>query len=136
MTERPKTFLRGHDGKVFSVLTDAGWQPSDGDGIPLPPPAPAPVVVPWHHASEPDAMEMAGNFTRAVARWVKAGAPVVSEADYQARSAICAPCEYWDGSARMGLGKCKAPGCGCTSLKRWLATEVCTQGKWPALPGK
>ncbi len=84
---------------------------------------------------EPTLVELATNFTGAMAGWAKAGFKTVSRADYDARSAACEPCEYWDGQARLGLGKCKAPGCGCTAFKRWLATEVCKhpQGsRWPA----
>ncbi len=91
------------------------------------PPPPEPL-------REPTVAELAVNFTGAMGRWIKAGVPVVSAEAYAARSAICSPCEHWDGRARLGLGKCKAPGCGCTSLKRWLATESCPLGKWPATP--
>jgi hypothetical protein len=68
-------------------------------------------------------------------RWVRAGFPTVSADEYAARSAACDPCELWDGAARFGLGKCMAPGCGCTRFKRFLATEICRhpQGsRWPA----
>jgi hypothetical protein len=83
--------------------------------------------------AEPTLAELAANFTSAVARWIGAGAPVVAEATYHARAAACAACSLWDASARAGLGKCQAPGCGCTKLKRWLATERCPLGKWPEL---
>jgi hypothetical protein len=81
----------------------------------------APVVV----LAEPKPAEMAANFAVAVARWVAAGAPVVSAEVYAEREAACDSCPLWDAKARLGLGKCKAPKCGCTSLKRWLATEAC-----------
>jgi hypothetical protein len=80
--------------------------------------------------------ELAGNFAGAMTRWIAAGAPVVSAETYAARAAVCEGCEHWDGAARLGLGKCKAPGCGCTSLKRWLATEKCPLTKWPDSPAK
>lgn len=85
---------------------------------------------------EPDAAEMAVNLGKAAVKWVAAGFPVVTQAQYDERSAICGPCEYWDGAANLRFGKCKAPGCGCTKFKRWLATEQCKhpQGsKWPAI---
>lgn len=84
---------------------------------------------------EPNAAEMAVNLATAAAAWAAAGFPVVPQAEYDARSVACAPCQYWDGRARLGLGKCKAPGCGCTKLKRWLATEKCKHpegSRWPA----
>lgn len=80
--------------------------------------------------TEPTAAELAANFTVAVARWSAAGFPVVSRKIYDARAAICAPCEFWDGSARLDLGKCTHKKCGCTKMKRWLATEKCPLGKW------
>lgn len=89
---------------------------------------------------EPTTIELASNFLTATARWAAAGAPLATPAQYQARTSICegsgagtgtiAKCEFWDGSARAGLGKCTAPGCGCTRFKRWMATERCPKGKW------
>lgn len=84
--------------------------------------------------AEPTLVEMAGNFASATARWAGAGFPVVSAAVYAARAAACAVCPLWDADARLGLGKCQAPGCGCTSFKRYLATERCKHpsgSKWP-----
>lgn len=80
--------------------------------------------------AEPGLTELAGNFGRAVAKWASAGFPVVEEGDYQARLAACQACSHWDGAARLGLGKCRAPKCGCTRLKLWLRTEKCPMGKW------
>lgn len=86
-------------------------------------------------------VELATNFAGAIAGWLAAGAPVVDQMTYDVRTAACEVCPYWDGKARLGLGKCRAPGCGCTSFKRWLATERCKHpegSRWPALqtPGK
>ena len=67
---------------------------------------------PQQDPDEPSATEMAVNVTKALSSWIAAGAPVVDQPTYDARTAACEPCEYWDGSARLGLGKCKAPGCG------------------------
>ena len=83
---------------------------------------------------EPTIAELALNFGEAMERWTRAGFPTVSRAEYEARSAACEPCELWDGQARFGLGKCQAPGCGCTQFKRWLGTERCKHpagSKWP-----
>ena len=80
---------------------------------------------------EPSLAELAQNFSTATARWAIAGFPVVTPEVYQERSRACEACDLWDGSARLGLGKCNAPGCGCTRFKRWLATERCVKGKWP-----
>jgi len=86
-----------------------------GDGNPIPAPL-------------PNALEMVKNFTKAAGRWADAGFPTVTENVHDARAAICESCEEWDGKARMGAGKCNA--CGCTGLKRWLATESCPLKKW------
>jgi len=81
--------------------------------------------------SEPTLAELTTTFSTAVARWAVSGFRVVDEPSYVARSAACDACPFWDATARLGLGKCNSPGCGCTKLKRYLATEKCPQGKWP-----
>ena len=80
---------------------------------------------------EPSPVELAANFATAVTKWVEAGFPVVSAEVFRRRSLACDSCEYWDGAARFGLGKCTHKKCGCTRMKRWLATEKCPLGKWP-----
>ena len=80
--------------------------------------------------AEPTALELASNFASAVARWAAAGFQVASREAYDGRTAACAACEFWDGSARLGLGKCAHKKCGCTRFKRWLASERCPLGKW------
>lgn len=79
---------------------------------------------------EPTLAELASTFASAVSGWAAAGFPVTVEAVYAERAGACSRCEYWQEAARLGLGKCTAPGCGCTRLKRWLATERCVLGKW------
>ena len=79
---------------------------------------------------EPTTTELATNFSTAVARWMAAGFPVVSPEVFNQRSATCDGCEFWDGRARFGLGKCTHRKCGCTKMKRWLTTEKCPIGKW------
>ena len=87
--------------------------------------------------AEPTVIDLA---TRAAyAAWRAAAAALhgervlVTEAEYAARWWCCESCPHWDGAARAGLGKCNAPNCGCTKLKRWLATETCPLRKWPPL---
>lgn len=105
------------------ILAWGCW--GDCNNTPPMPPSRPPAL------SEPTVMELAANFVGAMERWATAGFPVADKAVYAARSAVCDTCEFWDGTARFGLGKCKAPGCGCTSMKRWLATERCPLNKWP-----
>lgn len=94
-------------------------------------PAPPVLQIMAPKLAEPTLADLASNFATAVQKWAAGGFNTVTKEDYGSRAAVCAVCEFWDGSARAGLGKCNAPGCGCTRLKRWLATERCPLGKWP-----
>lgn len=87
---------------------------------------------PGQFPPEPTPAEMAVNIGKAGAKWIAAGFPVLSQARYDERAAACNACPLWDAKARLGLGKCNA--CGCTALKRWLATERCPHGKWAIAP--
>lgn len=78
----------------------------------------------------PTAFDMAKNFAGSMAKWAKAGFTTVEKSEYENRIGICQGCEFWDGSARGGLGKCNHKQCGCSRLKHWLATEKCPIGKW------
>lgn len=103
-----------------------------GGSAPSAPPA-APAIAAG--VEEPTTLELAANFAGAVGRWSAAGFPVVSAEVCASRADACDGCELWDAKARLGLGKCRAPGCGCTSLKRWLASERCPHPggpRWPA----
>ncbi len=95
------------------------------------PHVPAPAKYPARRT--PTVLELARNFGGAMVEWIGAGMPVVSEAQYAERAAICGGCEFWDGTARRGLGRCDAPGCGCSVFKRFLKTARCVKGKWPDL---
>jgi len=97
-------------------------------------PSPVPETVPA--PPEPTLVDLATNFATATARWAAEGFPVVDQAVYAARAAACDACEYWDGAARLGLGKCKHAKCGCTRFKRWLATERCPIARWPFLTSR
>lgn len=93
-----------------------------------PPPAPP---------KDPTVTELAENFTAAMERWASAGFKTVTREEYDARAAACDACPYWDPNGWFGLGKCKAPGCGCTKFKRWLATEQCAHpegSRWQMQP--
>lgn len=80
---------------------------------------------------EPRWTDNAMNLGRAMTRWISAGFPVADDATIAQRAAACRACPYWDGSARLGLGKCTHAQCGCTRLKWWLQTEKCPDGRWP-----
>lgn len=65
---------------------------------------------------------------KAGAEWAKAGFPIVSGGDFEARKKICASCEHWNADAFGGLGRCGK--CGCSGVKLRLATSKCPVGKW------
>lgn len=70
---------------------------------------------------------------RSLLRWVKAGCPVTTKQALEARKAMCAGCEAWRPRGNHGWGECSDYRCGCTKVKRWLATETCPRGKWPEM---
>jgi len=114
-----------------NLLSEVVHRP-DMNPAPRPAPPPEAPEAPFQFPEvrrtlppEPSLLEMAGNFTGAMAKWFAAGLPVVKEEEYKRRTEICDRCSYWDPNGNWFMGKCKAPGCGCTTLKRWLATEQC-----------
>ena len=66
-------------------------------------------------------LDVAKNFAREVKVWVKNGAPVVPQAEFEKRAHQCAACEFFDADAFMA-GKCNK--CGCSSFKLFLALKV------------
>lgn len=75
--------------------------------------------------------ELARNGLTAASRWAVAGFPVVNEQTYTARVQTCHACADAQGVpvwSNDGIGHCRV--CGCTGLKRYLATERCPAGKW------
>lgn len=65
-------------------------------------------------------------FIRALARWIRAGCPLLTGPSYAARQSTCQTCRHWRPNGYLGLGKCAS--CGCSSLKLRLPTETCV--KW------
>jgi hypothetical protein len=114
--------------RVGWVLAWGCFGPCDGPTPDVVPRAPVPIVP------EPTIAELATNAGfaawRAAAAIARGERVLVTEPEYRARETACEACGYWDGSSRFGLGKCNHRGCGCTKLKRWLATESCPIGKW------
>jgi hypothetical protein len=80
---------------------------------------------------EPRFVDSAENLAKAIGRWIKGGFAVASAETIGKRKAACEACPYWEGDARLGLGKCKHAKCGCTKLKWWLETETCPDNRWP-----
>jgi hypothetical protein len=68
----------------------------------------------------------------ALVKWARVGFSIAPVLQRRQRRAICHACPAYDRTGHAGLGACRDPRCGCTSLKRWLPTERCPQNKWPA----
>lgn len=69
---------------------------------------------------------------RALAKWARGGFGLVERRARALRRRACEACPFWAKRGNLGLGECRHPACGCTRVKRWLATERCPVGKWPA----
>lgn len=76
----------------------------------------------------PSLARMAGNFIGAMGAYAKDGFRNVTKEQHGVRQAICNGCEFWDGKARMGAGKCMK--CGCSGAKLWMASSECPIKKW------
>ena len=83
-------------------------------------------------AEDASLMTKAQRLRRELATWAKAGAPMAVRGIRLSRLRVCSACEYYDPKGNWGLGQCRAPGCGCTKVKAYLATSKCPKGKWPA----
>ena len=69
----------------------------------------------------PTLTELAGNFTKAMAKWAGSGFKLIDKAAYIERRLACESCD----------NKWRCPICGCVKwAKSALATEVCPEGKW------
>lgn len=72
----------------------------------------------------------ARNLLYALRRWKREGYRLATKPQRNVRAAICSACPYWHPAGNLWLGECRAPGCGCTRAKIWLASEKCPLGKW------
>lgn len=70
---------------------------------------------------------------REMALWVRQGAKLVPSEVRRQRIGICKACSYFDPAGNWGLGQCRYPGCGCSTIKAALATSKCPHQppKWP-----
>jgi hypothetical protein len=99
------------------IAASSPWPP-----VPPPVPLPAPAIEP------PSLMTRVATAATAAVTFVASGFEVLTEADVQARLAVCNGCEQ-----RTGNGFCA--GCGCyLAAKARLPHEVCPIGKWPVSP--
>lgn len=81
---------------------------------------------------DPSLIQMAKNFGTAMLDSAKTGFKKVTPEQHAERMAICNTCQFWDGKARMGMGKCAK--CGCTGAKQWLSSSSCPINLWGSLP--
>lgn len=74
----------------------------------------------------PSMFKMVSTFTKEFSKYVRAGAPNVSPADYALRLDTCNGCEFLKKSS-MRCGKC---GCLLEHKAKWETSE-CPENKWP-----
>ncbi|SIO60118.1 hypothetical protein SAMN05444166_6273 [Singulisphaera sp. GP187] len=78
-------------------------------------------------AHQPGLIAQLRSFATAIVQHVSAGSPRVTEAQKNARLAICQACEDFD------QGSCRRCGCGL-DLKAGWSDQACPAGKWGAIP--
>ena len=81
--------------------------------------------------SDPSLIQMAKNFGSAMVVSAKTGFKKITPVQHAERMAVCNTCAFWDGKARMGMGKCAK--CGCTGAKQWLASSTCPINLWGSI---
>lgn len=77
----------------------------------------------------PKMSTMAMNFTKSMTEWMKTGFEVADKKMVEDRLKICQQCEFWDGDAMHGTGRCTQCGCS-TAFKLRIQTEHCPINKW------
>lgn len=76
----------------------------------------------------PTLLRMVTNFAKDLAKFTKAGAPVVDRFEYEDRVSTCLSCEHLKNKKRCGL-------CGCVvEVKAAWATAECPDGRWKPNP--
>ena len=81
-----------------------------------------------HYVKPPSFFQMAKSFTKDLAKYVKEGAPNVTEEDYVARLDTCKECEFLI-ERTMRCGAC---GCLLEHKAKWKTAD-CPKLKWPKL---
>lgn len=112
--------------QVASVRRKLSAEPSTLDNV-TPQQRPVPFLAKAKHAGQ-----AAARAARAKMRGEKLRLP---KRIRKQRKTICQACEFWRPRGNLYLGECTHPQCGCTRLKRGLATETCPAGKWSDLRG-
>ena len=81
-----------------------------------------------HYVKPPSFFQMAKSFTKELAKYVKEGAPNVTEEEYVARLDTCKECEFLI-ERTMRCGAC---GCLLEHKAKWKTAD-CPKLKWPKL---
>lgn len=76
-------------------------------------------------ATQPTLWTKAKRLRAELVTWRKAGYRIAPRQVRAERSAICTPCPFYSRTGNFGLGECRAPGCGCSRAKLWLASTRC-----------
>lgn len=93
----------------------------------------APRALPAQPAAtvpSPGVLTKGRRLMMAFRRWNREGRKLSTRDVRRQRKTICDACPYWNAKGNLGLGECRAPGCGCTRAKVWLASETCPLKKW------
>ena len=92
-------------------------------------PAPQPKVD-----RGPTTPELAANYAKSTARWLRAGKPVVPEDEFHRRLDICMACEHVRLNTDGTMRKCSL--CGCRRKKLERATDECPDSppRWSRFP--
>ena len=135
-------------GKVFKRYRGNDNTPTPVDCTPTPlgvTPTPSPTPKPIKKKSQQTQttskeeapkhgfLGLAKNLATSLIAWQKAGRPVVTSEQWDARLAICRGCEYWQEIGTTNVARCKK--CGCSSGKLLLATSRCPLNppKWDSV---
>lgn len=119
--KREEKNLRAIRDRIRELKPDAWVLQFESDYTPNKPP-----VV------EPSLKKKALSLAASLTEWAAAGFKVVSQEEFDRRLATCKSCEFWDGRAMAGTGKCKKCGCS-TQAKLRLSTAACPENKWSAV---
>lgn len=84
--------------------------------------------------SGPTTLELAANYAKSTARWLRAGKPVVPEDEFHRRLDICMACEHVRLNTDGTMRKCSL--CGCRRKKLERATDECPDSppRWSRFP--
>jgi len=81
-----------------------------------------------HNTEPPSLLDRARSFAAAAKEWIRAGMPVATSDQVEARLQTCRMCGYWSGESAPFHTACRK--CGCAGIKLWMTTSKCPDGRW------